>query len=413
MDIVLYISIMVILVLFSAYFSMTETAFSSSNHIKLRTMMENGNKRAKLAYRLSEKYDRLISTILIGNNIVNIALATVATIFFTAQLGDIGATISTIVITVVVLIFGEVTPKTIANDFPESIAMFSAPLIQLLIWLFFPLVYLFSLWKKLLTKIFKPRNKNHLSQEELLTFVDEAEEGGSIDLSEKDLLKNAIEFSEITAEDILTHRTKLCALPISASKEEIDEMFSSTQYSRILIYDEDIDNIVGFIHQKDFYTKSGIVNKDVDELISPIIYIPQVEKISLTLKKLQKQKVHVAVVLDEFGGTLGIVTMEDILEELVGEIWDEHDEIVDYFQKINETTFVVNTEATFDDFDKFFKLKCKEDYSSLPSFISEHIDHLPKVGDKFTFANLSIKVHKIVDGRVDKIIVSVLPKEEE
>lgn len=412
MNPILYISIMALLVLSSAFFSMTETAFNSLNHVRLRTLMENGNKRAKLAYNLANKYDCLISTILIGNNIVNIVLATIATIFFTYEMGDIGATVSTVVITVVVLIFGEITPKTIANDFPEPIAMFASPIIQFLIWIFLPLTALFSLWKKLMNKIFKPKNKNMLSQEELLTFVDEAEEGGSIDDSEKDLLKNAIEFSEISADDILTHRTKLSALALDSTKEEIDEMFASSQYSRILIYDEDIDHIIGFIHQKDFYTRNGITDKDIHDLLSPVIYIPQVEKISLTLKKLQKQKTHIAVVLDEYGGTLGIVTMEDILEELVGEIWDEHDEVVEYFQKINENTYLVDTEATFDDFDKFFSLKCKEDYSSILAFISEHLDNIPRIGDRFDYDNLHIKVHKIIDGRVSKIIVTVLPKEE-
>ena len=207
---------MVILVLLSAYFSMTETAFASLNHTKLRTLADSGHKRARLTLRLSEKYDKLISTVLIGNNIVNIALATIATIFFTMQLGDIGATVSTIVITVVVLIFGEITPKTFASDFPEAIAMFSAPLIQFLMWIFFPLVYLFSLWKKLMNLIVRPRKKK-TSQEELLTYVDEVKEEGSIDLNESTLLKNAIEFSDISANDILTHRTQLCALPLDAS----------------------------------------------------------------------------------------------------------------------------------------------------------------------------------------------------
>ena len=403
---------MVILVLLSSYFSMTETAFASLNHTKLRTLAENGHKRAKLTLRLSEKYDKLISTVLIGNNIVNIALASIATIFFTAQLGDIGATISTIVITVVVLIFGEITPKTFASDFPEPIAMFSAPIIQFLMWIFFPLVWLFSLWKKLMNLIVRPRKKK-TSQEELLTYVDEVKEEGSIDLNESTLLKNAIEFSDISANDILTHRTQLCALPLDATKEELDEMFTSTQFSRILIYGEDIDHIIGFIHQKDFYNKDGITKLDNEDLLEQVIYIPQVEKIQLTLKKLQKQKTHIAVVLDEFGGTLGIVTMEDILEELVGEIWDEHDEVVEYFQKINEFTFLVDTEATFDDFDKYFQLKSEEDYSSILAFISEHLEKIPEVGDEFIYKDIRVKIQKIISGRVTKILVFKTNKDEE
>ena len=405
MGIGLYITIMVLLVVLSAYFSMTETAFASLNHTKIRTLAESGNKRAKLTYKLSEQYDKLISTILIGNNIVNIALASIATFFFTKQLGDIGATISTIVITIVVLIFGEITPKTIANDFPESIAMFSSPLIQFLIWIFLPLNVLFSLWKKLMNKIFKPESKNKMSQEELLTFVDEVEEEGSIDESESDLLKNAIEFSKTTVQDILTHRTKLEALPVDCTKEELDKVFTETMYSRVLIYEDDIDHIIGFVHQKDFYTNSGISSKSIRELLSKVIYIPQVEKISLTLKKLQKNKTHIAVVIDEFGGTYGIVSMEDILEELVGEIWDEHDEIVEYFKKINKNTYLVDTEATYDDFVKFFDIQSDEDYSSIPSFISDNLEKIPEVGDSFEFENLTIKIQKKENACVNKILV--------
>ncbi len=411
--IVIYIIVMTILVLLSAFFSMTETAFNSMNKIKMRTLMETGNKRASLAYHLSEKYERLLSTILIGNNIVNIALSSIATIFFTIQLGDIGATISTIVITSVVLIFGEITPKSIANDFPEAIATFTAPVIQFLIWIFYPLVFIFSLWKKLLNKLIKPKDKNKMSQEELLTFVDEVEEDGSIDESESDLLKNAIEFSEIEAEDVLTHRTKLEAVPLDASKEEIDEVFTNTQYSRILVYDEDIDHIVGFIHNKDFYTRDGITSKKNEDLLSKVIYIPQSEKVSRTLKKLQKNKTHIAVVVDEYGGTLGIVTMEDILEELVGEIWDEHDEVVEYFKKSNDVTTIVDTEATLDDFVKYFDIDIPDDYSSIVGWINDSIDKLPEVNDVFDYHGYRIRVIKMEQGRVSKIVVTKRPEQKE
>ncbi len=411
--IAIYIIVMVVLVILSAYFSMTETAFSCMSRTKMRTLAESGNKRAKLTYNLSEKYDRLISTILIGNNIVNIALASIATIFFTSFLGDIGATISTIVITIVVLIFGEITPKNIANDFPEKIAMFSAPIIQFLIWIFLPLVALFSLWKKLLNKITKPKDKNHMSQEELLTFVDVVEEEGSIDSSESNLLKNAIEFAEIEAEDVLTHRTKLEAVPLDADKEEIDRLFAETQYSRILVYEEDIDHIKGFIHQKDFYTRSGITHKKIEKLLSPVIYIPQIEKISKTLKKLQKAKTHIAVVVDEYGGTLGIVTMEDILEELVGEIWDEHDDVVEYFKKTNDVTTIVDTEATLDDFVKYFDVDIDDELSSIVGWISENTKKLPEVNDSCDYENLHVREAKIENGRVSKIVVTQKPKKEE
>ena len=405
---------MVMLVFLSGFFSMSETAFSCMNRTKVRTLAENGNKRANRALKLVNKYDQLLSTILIGNNIVNIILATLATVFFVAQLnGEIGPTIATVVTTVAVLIFGEITPKSIASDFPESIACGVAYIIQLLVWIFYPLVFIFSLWKKLISLIFKPKNKNKMSQEELLTFVDEVQEEGSIDSNEGELLRNAIEFSEIEAEEILTHRTKLEAVSIDTDKEELDQIYRETQYSRIIIFEDDIDHIVGFIHQKDFYDRNGIVNKPLKELLSPVIFVPQVEKISLTLSKLQKNKTHVAVVVDEYGGTLGIVTMEDILEELVGEIWDEHDEVVEYFKKISERAILVDTECTLDDFEKYFNIKADEEIATLPEWITENLNKIPEINDVFTFENLKIRINKIEEGRVSKILVTKKDKEKE
>ena len=322
-----YIIIMAVLILLSAYFSATETAFSSLNKTRIKTLAEKGNRKAKLACKLSEQYDKLISTILIGNNIVNIATASIGTMLFVKVYGDMGATISTIVITVVVLIFGEITPKSIAKDCPEKFAMFSAPFIHLLIWLLTPLNFVFSMWKKLVFKLLKLENDSRMTQEELLMLVEEVQQDGSIDKNEGELLRNAIEFTEREAEDILTHRVDLEAVPVEATKEEIAQAFSESRFSRILVYEESIDNIIGVIHQKDFYDHGGISAKALRELISPVIFVMQNEKISSLLRQLQKNKLHVSVVLDEYGGTYGMVTMEDILEELVGEIYDEEDKV--------------------------------------------------------------------------------------
>ena len=283
------ILIMVFLVLMSAYFSATETAFSSLNRTKLRTLAEKGNKRAKAACRLAEQYDALISTILIGNNIVNIGVASLGTVLFVRHYGDIGATLSTIVVTVVVLIFGEITPKSIAKDCAEKFAMFSAPSITLFMWILKPLSFLFSLWKKLIAKALRLENDSKMSQEELLMLVDEVQQDGSIDSSEGELLKNAIEFTEHDAEDILTHRVDLEAVPVTATKEEIADVFQKSKYSRLLVYEENIDHIIGVLHQKDFYTGRGITGKKLEDIITPAIFVMQNEKISSLLKKLQKE----------------------------------------------------------------------------------------------------------------------------
>ena len=344
---------MVFCILMSAYFSATETAFSSLNKIRIKVLAESGNRRAQLTYRLSEDYDRLISTILIGNNIVNIAVASIGTLLFVKLYGDIGATLSTVIVTVVVLIFGEITPKSVAKDFPEKFAMFSAPLIYLLIRVLKPINFLFSQWKKLVSRLLKTEEDAKMSQEELMLLLEEAQRDGSIDQDEGALLKNAVEFRDLKAEDILTPRVDLKAVSIEATKEEIAAVFAESHFSRLLVFDGDIDRIVGVVHQKDFYTGRGITEKALCEIISPPIFVRPMEKVNDLLKHLQAHKSHIAVVIDEYGGTMGVVTMEDILEELVGEIWDEHDVLEEAFVRLEDGTYLVEGDANFDDFCSF------------------------------------------------------------
>jgi len=401
-----YIIVMLFCIIMSGYFSATETAFSSFNRTKIKAMAEKGNKRAEKVIRLSESFDKLISTILIGNNIVNILLASIGTIFFIKLCGeDIGATVSTVVITVVVLVFGEVSPKSIAKDCPERFAMFSAPFISILITLLTPLNFLFGAWKKLLARVLRIQSDTKLSQEELLMLVDEVEQDGSIDNNEGDLLRNVIEFKELRAEDILTHRVDIEAVPENATKEQIAEAFTKTQFSRLLVYGENIDNVIGIIHQKDFYGEHGITRKPLRQIITAPVYIHKYEKISDILKELQKKKSHIAVVIDEYGGTLGIVTMEDILEELVGEIWDEHDEVVENFKKTAENTYMVDCTVNFDDFCTFFDIEPDSESVSLSGWIMEQLERIPEIDDTFTYENLSITVNSIVSHRAEYVTV--------
>lgn len=404
-QVVSYILGMLVCVLFSAFFSATETAFSTFNRTRVKTMAEDGNKRAKLVIKLAGDYDRLISTILIGNNIVNIATASLGTVLFVSFYGDIGATISTIVITVVVLIFGEISPKSIAKDFPEKFSMFAAPLIQLLIWILLPLNFLFSLWKKFLSLFFKAKNDDKMSQAELLMLVEEVQEGGSIDTNEGNLLRNAIEFTDLKAEEILTHRVDLEALPITATKKEVAKLFATSKFSRLLVYKEDIDDIVGVLHLKDFYTVDGITDKPLDKIITPPIFIHKTEKISNLLKLLQSNKSHIAVVLDEYGGTLGIVTMEDILEELVGEIWDEHDDVTEQFKELEPGKYLVDCDVNMDDFCRFFDIDAESDSSTVNGWIAEKLEKIPVRGDGFEYENLKISVSDTDAHRVKFAVV--------
>ena len=400
------IIIMAVCLMLSAYFSATETAFSSANTTRLRTLAEKGSKNAALALKLLEQYDRLLSTILIGNNIVNIATASIGTVLFVKHYGDAGATISTVVVTVVVLIFGEISPKSIAKDCAEKCAMLSAPILQVLIWVLMPLNLLFSLWKKLLAKVFRLNGGSKMSQEELLMLVDEVQQDGSIDRDEGELLKNAIGFSEQEAQDILIHRVDLAALPVTASKEEVAALFTQTKYSRLLIYQDSIDHILGTVHQKDFYVGCGVTDQPLSAIISPPVFALENEPIRLLLKKLQQAKTHVAVVVDEYGGTCGIVTMEDILEELVGEIWDEHDEEEVFLRKIAPDTYTVDAGMDFDDFAEFFRLKTDSEMVSVSGWVMEQFGRVPAAGDSFTFDDLSIQVTRVENHRIEEIQVT-------
>lgn len=408
-----YILLIVVLVMFSAYFSATETAFSSMNRTKLKAMAEKGSTKAKRALDLSEKYDTLLSTILIGNNIVNITAASVATVFFVRLIGDAGVTLSTVVLTIVVLIFGEIAPKSIAKDCPEKFAMFSAPFIGALIWVLTPLTFLFSMWKKLLSRLLRMERESGMSQEELLMLVEEVQQDGSIDENEGELLTNVIEFSNISAEDILTHRGDLEAVPVEAEKSEIAEAFQTSKFSRILVYKESIDNIIGVIHLKDFYTGMGVTEKSVEEILSPVIFVLQNEKIDNMLEKLQKSKSHLAVVLDEYGGTYGIVTMEDILEELVGEIWDEHDEVVEDIRLCGKDTYLVNAAMDLDDFCKRFGIETESESSLLSGWIMEQMEKVPDAGESFQYQNLTITIARVEHHRIAEVRVKAEEKADE
>ncbi|MBE6768821.1 MAG: HlyC/CorC family transporter [Ruminococcaceae bacterium] len=383
---------MLFCVVMSAYFSATETAFSSLNKTKLKVLADKGDRKAALVLKLSENYDTLISTILIGNNIVNIALASIGTVVFVGLYGDIGATVSTAVITVAVLIFGEITPKSIAKDSPEAFAMFSAPLVRTLIVLLTPLNFLFTQWKRLVARLFKARGDSKMSQEELLQLVEEVEQDGSINADEGELLRNVLEFRDLTAEDILTHRVDVEAVSEAITHEDLAAVFTETRFSRLPVFRETIDHVIGIIHQKDFYAEGGVSTRPLSELITPAVYVRPSEKIQNLLTQLQASKSHVAVVVDEYGGTLGIVTMEDILEELVGEIWDEHDDAVEEFQPQGDGTYRVDGAVNMDDFNEFFDVNCESDSVSLGGWVMEQLESVPTVGAAFNFAHLTVTV---------------------
>jgi len=405
------IAALVCLVVLSAYFSATETAFSSLNRVRLRSKAEGGNQRAALALRLSEDYDRLLSTILIGNNIVNITATTVSTLFFTKLLPVYGPTVSTVVLTIVILIFGEISPKSLAKENAEQFAMFSAPLLKVLITLLNPLNLLFTQWKKLLSRVFRNHGEEGITEEELITMVDQAEDEGGLDQHESELIRAAIEFNDLEVEAILTPRVDIAAVEDTATMEEIARTFAENGYSRLPVYHEDIDDIVGVIHEKDYYTARYHKRADVKSMISPVLYTTGNTKISNLLRILQRQKAHMVIVVDEYGGTEGLVTLEDIVEELVGEIWDEHDEIIEQFQKQEDGSYLISCSADLTDLFELFSITGACDANTVSGWVMEQVGRVPEEGDRFTCEGLDVTVTKVEHRRVMEIRVVVLSQE--
>ncbi|MBR2968282.1 MAG: HlyC/CorC family transporter [Clostridia bacterium] len=413
----LKIVILVVLVLLSAFFSSAETAFTSVNRVRLKTLAQDGNKKAKVATMLVDRYDKMLYSTLIGNNIVNIAASSIATLLFIDVLKDnnLGSTVATIVTTVALLIFGEITPKTLAKMVPEKFCMAYGYFIYAIMIIFTPLSLVFSGWKALILKIFKFKPDEGITEEELITIVEEAGEEGSLDDNETHLIRSAIEFNDLDVEDIYVPRVNVIAVEKSASMQEIRDLFAEHSFSRLPVYEDNIDHIIGMIHEKDFYNALAKGHTSIESSITKIALATEHMKISTLLKSLQKQKVHMAVVVDEYGGTCGIVTLEDILEELVGEIWDEHDEVVEYFEKISDTSYIVDGNAEIDDFFELFSIEEEEecDANTVGGWVLEKLENLPHVDDEFTEGRIHVTVLEIDQTRVLKIRADILPDDEE
>lgn len=411
---------LIILVFFSGFFSATETAFSCASRIKLRTLHTNGNKRAGKVLNLAEKnYDKLITTILIGNNIVNLSASTISTLLFAKLIINPqinSSVVSTAVITIAVLIFGEITPKYIAKTFPEKVSMAFYPIINLCTYIFYPFNFIFSGWKFLISKIFHLKNEEVITEDEIMTIVQEAQEDGTLKQEETKLIRSVIEFDDLEVGDILIPRINIVSVCEKDSMQEIQKVFNKTGFSRLPVYKDSIDSIIGTIHEKDFYASYLAGKKNVKDIMQNAFFTTKHTKISNLLKQLQKQKVHMAIVLDEYGGTLGLLTMEDILEELVGEIWDEHDEVVNYFKTIAENTFVIDGNAPLNKTFAFLNLEGKdEDFeaNTVSGWVIETLGEIPPSGQHFDYENLSVEILKSTIKKVLQIKVIVTPKSEE
>ncbi|MDD5937875.1 MAG: hemolysin family protein [Clostridiales bacterium] len=401
----------IILVAFSAFFSATETAFTSLNRVRLKAKADGGSVRAAQTLALAEDYDKLLTTILIGNNVVNITATTVSTALFLKLLGAYGPTVSTVVLTVVILIFGEVSPKSLAKERSESFAMFSTPIMRLLMVLFSPLAWLFSQLKRLLSRAFRAQDDEGITEEELVTMVDQAESEGGLDRHESELIRSAIEFGDMEVQEILTPRVDIAAVEDTDSMEEVARVFAESGYSRLPVYHEDIDDIVGVIHEKDFHAARYHGQSDLSAITAPILYTTGNTTISDLLRILQKKKAHMVVVVDEYGGTEGLCTLEDIVEELVGEIWDEHDEVIEEFRKQPDGSYLISCNAALTDLYDLFALKGECEANTVSGWVMEQIGRVPEEGDHFQSDGLDVTVTRVDHRRVLEIRVVVLPEE--
>ncbi len=404
MDTTTTILVMLILIAFSAYFSATETAFNTASQTKLKIEADKGNENAALALRLSDRYDILLSTVLVGNNLVNISLTAIATVFFVGLLGDSGATVSTAAMTVVVLLFGEITPKSLAKEYPETFTKFSAPVLSVIMFLLTPVNWIFSVWKKFVSRLISGGDQRGMTGEELMNIVEVAAEEGGIGSQESELIRSALEFNDQDAADIATPRVDLVAVPLDAAKEEIEKVFFDSGYSRLPVYKESIDDIVGFIHQMDFYRMTGNPDLTLESILQQPLFVPCTMKIGALLKLLQKAKCHMAVVTDEYGGTYGVVTMEDILEELVGEIWDEHDEVVEDFVK-EEDGFHISGSADPEEMFEYLGLEEEVDSATVSGWVMDELGKVPEKGDSFIHGGMRFTVTETDGMRASEILI--------
>jgi len=398
------------MMLFSALFSGTETAYSSVNKIRLKNYEAQGNKKAKRALRLANRFDEVLTAVLIGNNIVNIAASSVSTLLFISIFGSNGAAISTVVITLLVLTFCEVLPKSYAKKNAEKIALSMASPLTFLVSLFKPLVFLLN---KLSSIFDKGEEVPSVTEDELKYMIDEIEEQGVIEEQESELVKSALEFDEITVNEILIPRVRVVGVEVNSTLAEIKEIFTSEMYSRLPVYEKSLDDILGIITSKAFFKMIVEGGKDIRSIIQEVPHIADSKLISEAMKDMQRSKVHLAVVVDQYGGTKGMITLEDIIEELVGEIYDEDDEIVNNIVRIGDEKYEVAGSMSLSDMLEQLELDddmADTDYTTVGGWVTDVMEHIPDAGETAETGIFRLTAKEVSDQTVEKVIVEIIPK---
>ena len=403
--------VIIIGIILSAFFSSSETALTSVNVFKIRQMEKNGVEKAPLVKKLVDNIGSVLTTILIGNNIVNIVTTTVATIFFTEVMGPKGAVISPIILTIVVLIFGEVTPKNIAAANSEKLALAVARPIRFLDIILKPINFVLGKITGAITKSFvEEESSNLVTEEDLKTIVDVSEEQGVINNEESEMINNVFEFGNSYVADIMTARTNMEAISVESTPEELNEMLKDTNHSRIPVYGKNIDNIVGILHMKDIVSTIAD-GKDLvlEELIRPAFYVYDNMHIFDLFTNMRGENVSLAIVIDEYGGTSGLVTIEDIVEELVGEIDDEYDKDNQDVFKLTENSYLVKSSMHLNDFNDYFNLNLEEiKNDSIGGFVIDHLSRIPEAGDSIKIDNVIITVDEVDRYKIEMLKIEFI-----
>jgi putative hemolysin len=438
------VNIILLVILFtlmclSAFFSLVEMAYSSLNRIKLKSLAEKNRKlgkRVRLALKLHDIYDKILSSVVIGNNIVNIGSSALATAILIGIFGNKGVSIATAVMTVLVLLFCEISPKVLAKESPELTAIRTAHLLRFFVWFFTPLSFLITKWKNFIINTFSVKQDRSTTEDELLSFVGEVRQEGGININEEKMIRQVIDFDDLKASEIYTPRMDVQAVPVTSAVREVDLKFTETGFSRLPVYQDSVDNILGIINFKDFYHEVIKEHKTLNEIIKPVIFVAKTIKIGKLLRTLQEKQAHVAVVIDEHGGTLGIITIEDIVEELVGEIWDENEKVIEPVKKTGDGGYRVLGNVSFSDMLEFIDLKNNEDMAAegaassdnaeyetsedeilakgrgnvpdttVANWIMEKFGRLPRAGEKLTWRHLTIVVTRVQRHRVMEVKVN-------
>lgn len=415
-DSIIMIIVMIALTACSAFFSATETAYLSFNQLRMKNLASSGNKRAKLVMSMYDDYDRLISSILIGNNIVNITLSSISTVLFIKFIGDAGATVSTVVITVVVLIFGEITPKSVSKDFADPFVLKTVYIVRGCVCILYPFSMVFGLWQKLVDRITVKPEEDVVTEEEIITMVDEAEEDGKIDPDEGNLIRSAIGFSDLTASEILTPRSDIIYLTKDMTNDEISAKFMESGYSRMPMCEESLDDVCGILHEKDFlyYLKNPSV--PIESILTKSVFVSKHINIYELLKILQDAKCHMAVVSDEFGSVVGIVTLEDIIEELIGEIWDEHDKVEELFTLLPDGSYLIDCSADTDALFELLGIETEDEHTeqaqTVNGWLIINFGYIPDIGEIIDLDGLHIEVTATDKTKILEAKISKLPENE-